>query len=442
MPETATQKKLEVVFASSVHWADHLTESGKRRWRDNCVARKKKDEAGQDVAVFAIADGFAEYQTRVANIASSLAVETCRDSLDTLVSAGGRDVEDLLDEIFSRVNREIYQMSREETVTAESTLTAGFFKNGKLHVGHVGNCRVYRFRNKNVELVTADQSLIIPPFPGQINPGGIITRRLGSPENPQVSYYNFEPQENEIVIFCTDGLYRSFSEKEMEHILASGRSLEKMCEQMIDQAKLRGLDDDAAVILAKFAPESEEETGKKSLPEGKADEEEKGGALPINLLISIIMVMVLGAILAVFGIRYYEANNPPLETPKVTILSDVELESVTYNTREIKKYFQNNKGRVVLNSQVNRFEIVPVELYSITLSLDKIAEIEVNTGEQNNVVVQDEFIRIWISTKSSVKVRKDEESQKTIVEIKNLQQSLQLNLLTPRSAVLKIEEAY
>jgi protein phosphatase len=136
-----------------------------------------------------------------------------------------------------------------------------FAKENEVVVGHVGDSRVYYFRDGALKQVTEDHSLLndylkakkltpeeIEAFPHK----NVIVRALGMKDTVNVDINRVEPKEGDIYLLCSDGLSGMVPDAQMEQILRSQPDLEKACAMLIDAANANGGNDNVTCVLAQF----------------------------------------------------------------------------------------------------------------------------------------------------------------------------------------------
>lgn len=143
-----------------------------------------------------------------------------------------------------------------------TTLVTLYMHGGKAYIGHVGDSRVYRFRQGKLKQITEDHSLLndyikikkltpeeIEAFPHK----NVIVRALGMKENVQVDVHAEDMQPNDIFLLCSDGLSGMINDDEMEGLLREHSSnLEGCCGKLIEVANHNGGTDNITVILAEY----------------------------------------------------------------------------------------------------------------------------------------------------------------------------------------------
>ncbi len=127
-------------------------------------------------------------------------------------------------------------------------------------VAHVGDSRVYRWRNQTIEQLTFDHSLVWEvcvafklPFdqaPPDI-PRNQITRSLGPTEKLKVDLEGpYSIEVGDIFLVCSDGLSGQVSDREIGQILQV-MPPDEASETLVNLANLRGGPDNITLIVAK-----------------------------------------------------------------------------------------------------------------------------------------------------------------------------------------------
>ena len=140
-------------------------------------------------------------------------------------------------------------------------VTVYFAKDSEVVVGHVGDSRVYFFRENTLRMITEDHSLLndylkakkltpeeIEAFPHK----NVIVRALGMKDTVTVDINRVEPKDGDIFLLCSDGLSGMVPDKQIEQILQSQPDLDKACAQLIDAANANGGNDNVTCILAQY----------------------------------------------------------------------------------------------------------------------------------------------------------------------------------------------
>ena len=161
-------------------------------------------------------------------------------------------------------NMRIFEKASSETKykgMGTTIVTVYFAKDSEVVVGHVGDSRVYFFREGTLRQVTEDHSLLndylkakkltpeeIEAFPHK----NVIVRALGMKDTVIVDINRVEPKDGDIFLLCSDGLSGMVPDKQIEQILQAQPDLDKACAQLIDAANANGGNDNVTCVLAQY----------------------------------------------------------------------------------------------------------------------------------------------------------------------------------------------
>lgn len=170
-------------------------------------------------------------------------------------------------------NQRIYQSAVYDTKLKGmgTTMVATAFYGDQCSIGHVGDSRVYLFREGKIIQLTEDHSLLNDYI--KMRPGGmtaeeieafphknVIVRALGMKEHVQVDVITSPLQEGDLILLCSDGLSGMLSDKEMNdlvntHISQSktinGVNLDQLCADLIEEGNMNGGNDNITVLIVR-----------------------------------------------------------------------------------------------------------------------------------------------------------------------------------------------
>jgi len=222
------------------------------------LIRKENEDnylVAPEKGLFAVADGMGGHVG--GQKASKLAIQV----LDELIGTENeRKAPDLMHYAISRANEMILQSgeNEKEYYGMGTTITAAMFKDGSIHLAHIGDSRAYLFRDNSLSLLTCDHSLVNELFRNgsltleemQNHPQrNILTRALGTQRVAEVDIISLPAQENDLLLLCTDGLYCHVSDQEIADILKQDWTLREKVRRMVDLALERGGTDNITVVL-------------------------------------------------------------------------------------------------------------------------------------------------------------------------------------------------
>ena len=204
--------------------------------------------------VFAVADGLGGYGG--GEVASGLAVASSLAAAQRGLAAGSR-VPGPLREAFNRANQAIFDaaISGQGGRKMQSTLSALVITPGEAHLGNVGDSRIYRRRDGELELLTTDHSQvmellrmhIISPEQAISHPARYaLTRSVGGDITVRADIRNECLEAGDRFLLCSDGLWSNVTSREISEALA-GRPAEA-CRTLVDLALARGGDDNATAM--------------------------------------------------------------------------------------------------------------------------------------------------------------------------------------------------
>lgn len=144
-----------------------------------------------------------------------------------------------------------------------TTLVSLLDDGNDIFINSVGDSRVYRFRNKKLEQITEDQSVVWEYYKSgrmtkdQIRtcPGNnIITCALGTDPHlllSSIESYRLGRQRSDTFLLCSDGLSDLVSDIEIEKIMAVGSQIENIADNLVNAALDNGGKDNISLIIVK-----------------------------------------------------------------------------------------------------------------------------------------------------------------------------------------------
>jgi protein phosphatase len=205
--------------------------------------------------VFAVADGLGGYGG--GEVASGMAVETLLSQAQKSISGGSR-IPGTIRDAFNRANHEILDaaISGRGGRKMQSTLSTLVITPGEAHLGHVGDSRVYRRREGELELLTTDHSQvmellrmhIITPEQAIEHPARYaLTRSVGGDITVRTDVRNERLEPADTFLLCSDGLWSNVTSSEIAESLAQEPA--EACRRLVELALGRGGDDNATAMV-------------------------------------------------------------------------------------------------------------------------------------------------------------------------------------------------
>lgn len=143
-----------------------------------------------------------------------------------------------------------------------ATLAALAVGETQLVVAHVGDVRVYRWRQGTLARLTRDHSLVEEMRAARptmsdsdmaaIAPRNVVTKALGTKEEVEPTVYVNSFAPGDIYLLCSDGLWSGMDEQQMSAIIASTPDLEQACQSLIDTSNAAGGPDNLTAVLVRI----------------------------------------------------------------------------------------------------------------------------------------------------------------------------------------------
>ena len=227
--------------------------------------------ARADLGLYMVADGMGGHAA--GEVASKLAVEVVegfindtRDAdinttwpfpYDTTLSLDGNR----LKAAFRLANRRLATaMETDETLRGMATTAAAVLVGRKPSVAHVGDSRVYLWRDGRLRQVTQDHSWVseqvragvLTEMDARRHPWrNVVTRALAGGDDPEVEVTEIEVRAGDRLLICSDGLSGVVPVDRLEAIVGRLQSLDETCRALITAANDAGGPDNITVAMLK-----------------------------------------------------------------------------------------------------------------------------------------------------------------------------------------------
>ncbi len=213
--------------------------------------------------VFAVADGMGGHAA--GEVASKIAVDTLREIVEKY--RGNAPPDALLSKAISIANKKILDEARKDPSKRGmgTTLSILMFEGEKYYIGHIGDSRIYLYRDGKLKQLTFDHTLA-NEMRGQLSPSDyeryshILTRSLGQSASvfPHVTgktagLYPGLVRQNDIFLLCSDGLYDMVDDEKIHQLIELYKNdLNTLCHRLIEEAKKNGGKDNITVVLVRI----------------------------------------------------------------------------------------------------------------------------------------------------------------------------------------------
>ncbi len=240
-----------------------FTDKGKMREinEDNYFICGFDNEYENETGYIIIADGMGGHNA--GEVASQIAIDEIRQYISQRYhqAISDEEIQNMMHESFVKANTVIFNSSNENEQCTGMGTTAILcvIKSHKLYIAHVGDSRVYIIRNKKINQITIDHSIVeelvnsgtITREEAENHPQkNVITRALGAEEQTEIDVDFHSLEDKDILLLCTDGLTNMLTNEEILSEFSKDENLQLTIEKLVKLANDKGgLDNITAIAL-------------------------------------------------------------------------------------------------------------------------------------------------------------------------------------------------
>jgi len=211
-----------------------------------------------------VADGMGGH--KAGEVASALAIVRMREVMEKALAndpePDTHTAGELLKDAVQAANHAIFEAAESDPRYSNmgTTLVAGLLMGQHVHVAHVGDSRLYRFRDGQLECLTSDHSLVqemldqglyTPEQASRASNRNIVTRAMGLQAEVEVSLQQYPLEQADLYLLCSDGLSDMLDEDTIALTLHQfGDNLDKAAHCLVEAANQAGGRDNISVVLA------------------------------------------------------------------------------------------------------------------------------------------------------------------------------------------------
>lgn len=231
----------------------------------------------EELGIFAVADGVGGHSA--GEVASKMAVETVAERARAIQhllleyrqrrdESSRQQLVRALPGLLEQANEEIFLTAQENPEMRGMATTAVLLlpMGTDAFVCHVGDSRVYLYRDRSLFQVTEDHSLVMSLFKkGMLTQKelathprkNIILRSLGHQATVEVDTLYLDVAPGDVFLLCSDGLSDMVPEEEISRLCGSWRGNE-LVRRLIDAANRHGGRDNVTVVVVEVEEDLEE----------------------------------------------------------------------------------------------------------------------------------------------------------------------------------------
>jgi len=146
-----------------------------------------------------------------------------------------------------------------------TTLTGVLFDKDFATAVHVGDSRLYLFRDDKIIQITTDHSLAMEHVrrglltraeADRSKIQNVLTRAMGIKKNIEFDLLKFPVKAGDVLLLCSDGLYKGLRESDMADLLRAGKdmSIVKLCRHLVKESNNKDGQDNISAVLIKILP--------------------------------------------------------------------------------------------------------------------------------------------------------------------------------------------
>ena len=213
--------------------------------------------------LFAVADGMGGYAAgEIASRAILKAFEAATHSLRH--QQGEQNIHKVLVEAFDKANTHVFKMavSNDKYTGMGTTMTALYLPgDGTAYCCHVGDSRLYTYREGNLVQVTRDHTYVadlqasgeITEEEAFIHPQRhVLMKALGVEESVRADSLHFKLLPDDRLLLCSDGLSDMLRQQEILDLMG-GEDINSVADQLLERSLCNGGRDNVSFILIDLA---------------------------------------------------------------------------------------------------------------------------------------------------------------------------------------------
>jgi len=236
-----------------VHYtASAVSDRGRKR-------TSNEDSYGFSVehGVYVVCDGMGG--AAAGEIASSLAVD---EIMRLVAGSSTRPARGEMETAIAAANHAIYSRAQRNHKLSGmgTTMVVLVAEERRVTVFNIGDSRCYRLRDRRLEQVTLDHSLVEEQMrlgrmtlaEAQRSPlRNVITRALGTQKEVTPDIFELEADPGDLFLICSDGLTRELDDPLIESLLSIDLPLDELCGRLVGAANKAGGHDNITALLVR-----------------------------------------------------------------------------------------------------------------------------------------------------------------------------------------------
>jgi len=143
-----------------------------------------------------------------------------------------------------------------------TTIVASLFYNNRVSVAHIGDSRMYRYRNERLEQITKDHSFVQELIDKGLYTKeeardsakkNVVTRAMGVAPSVEVEVHEHEVEVGDVYLMCSDGLTDLVTDRDIERSFHELHiNLDVLARHLVSLANANGGKDNISIMLTRI----------------------------------------------------------------------------------------------------------------------------------------------------------------------------------------------
>lgn len=213
-----------------------------------------------DRGIFIVADGIGSNQS--GEIASEMAVEVISTELTLAVDRGLAELElaDTMHETFREAAIDIHSKAQdsEDLKDMACSAVAAVVTKSECLIAHAGDVRAYLYCEDGLHQITVDDTpvaamvkrgMLLPEKAKTHHLKNLLVKSIGNKPEVEANLIRFPIKSGERLLICSDGLWSSLSDSQIQLIFRRDLDPETTCRELIQAARNNGGQDNITVVV-------------------------------------------------------------------------------------------------------------------------------------------------------------------------------------------------
>lgn len=332
----------------------NVSYTGRRKNNEDSSLIEITKKSDNRQIVLSVADGMGGYQK--GDIASKMVINYLKRLNDEILPTDPDHAGNIIKKYIEEANQSMFEKTeRTKDFQMGTTVSGAVVINNRCLFFNVGDSRTYLINSGDVKQVTMDHSTdgedlrngaIKESEVGKGHYSHALTRSIGIDPDVDVDIFPMqgfhELEEGEVILSCTDGLWRRVTKEEISREIFGRKNLDESLEALATLAYSKGSDDNISIVALEYGIlKRKKEKLKSFVPMNKFEKKTQGNKSKILKALLVLSIVVLVAILAMLIIRLNNTTTTPIIENQSQINPDIIGDNKLLNP-QVKNVVENN----------------------------------------------------------------------------------------------------